>query len=508
MKVPYRPALAIMVLGWMGCLAWAQETGSTNTVTSGNPIVWGADKEGGEPYLFIGPKGELIGYELEIIQALEKQLGRPITFRQYDFASLVPGLHKGDLDIAMNGLEVTPERREQVLFTRPYYIYRQQLVTRAGETRFSRYEDLKKVGGLRIGTMDGTAAERLLRRYGLEIAGYPAPTEAYRELAVGRIDAVVLDLPMAVAYAKKDPRLSFAGEPFAPGEYAIAIAKTQPELHRQIDTAIGQLVENGQLKAILEKWGLWDEAQEALSREGGLGNEDSAEVWTLANYFPMLLHGTLWTVLLTVCAFALAVSLGLPLALARVYGPTPVRFFVICYIEFFRGIPVMILLYLVYFGIPEAIPFLKDSIGDFAIWDFLKMSPFFAAVIGLGLNYSAYEAEIYRSALQSVPDGQWEAGLSLGMDRVTAFRRVIFPQAFKVALPPMTGDLVALFKDTSIASAISLIELNKQYQILAKSSSKFMEIGIMTALIYLALSVPLGMLSRHLEEAWSEDDEK
>lgn len=495
MKVPYRPALAIMVLGWMGCLAWAQETGSTNTVTSGNPIVWGADKEGGEPYLFIGPKGELIGFELEIIQALEKQLGRPITFRQYDFASLVPGLHKGDLDIAMNGLEVTAERRDQVLFTRPYYIYRQQLVTRAGETRFSRYEDLKKVGGLRIGTMDGTAAERLLRRDGLEIAGYPAPTEAYRELAVGRIDAVVLDLPMAVAYAKKDPRLSFAGEPFAPGEYAIAVAKSKPELKADLNDALARMLASGQLRAILEKWGLWDNAQEALSREGGLGNDDSAEVWSFSTYLPLLLQGALVTILLTACAFALAVGLGLPLALARVYGPAPVRFLVICHIEFFRGIPVYILLLIVYFGLPE-------------IWSVLNLPPFVAAVIGLGLNYSAYEAEIYRSALQSVPPGQWEAALSLGMDRVTAFRRVIFPQAFKVALPPMTGDLVALFKDTSIASAISLVELNKQYQILAKSSSKFMEIGLMTALIYLILSVPLGMLSRHLEEAWNDDDDE
>ncbi len=485
--LPQLLALGLFFLGIAAVTAHGQGTQ--------DPIMWGADKEGGGPYLFLGPEGGLIGYELEIIQALEKQLNRKIEFRQYDFASLIPGLSKGDIAIAMNGLEITPERRSQVLFTRPYYIYRQQLVARKDEKRFDSYKASLKVPGLKYGTMESTAAERLLRQDGIDPATYPAPTEAYRELALGRIDAVVLDLPMATFYAKKDPKLTFLSEPFAPGEYAIALAKNHETLRGDLNLAIGNLIASGQLKAILEKWDLWDDAQAGLANEDGMGGltvQDQS--WTLSSYLPMLLKGTAVTIALTLCSFALAVGLGLPLALIRVYGPAPLKFLAICHIEFFRGIPVYILLLLVYFGLPE-------------LWSVLNLPPFVAAVIGLGLNYSAYEAEIYRSALQSVPAGQWEAALSLGMDRVKAFRRIILPQAFKVALPPMTGDLVALFKDTSIASAISLVELNKQYQILAKSSNKFMEIGLMTALIYLVLSVPLGWLSRRLEETWGHGDE-
>ena len=102
-----------------------------------------------------------------------------------------------------------------------------------------------------------------------------------------------------------------------------------------------------------------------------------------------------------------------------------------------------------------------------------------------------------------MPLGQWEAAQALGMTETTTFRRVVFPQAFRTALGPMTNDFVAMFKDTSLVSVISVVELTKQYQILARTSLKFVEIGALTALLYLAMSVPLGYLARYLEDRWS-----
>jgi polar amino acid transport system substrate-binding protein len=125
-------------------------------------------------------------------------------------------------------------------------------------------------------------------------------------------------------------------------------------------------------------------------------------------------------------------------------------------------------------------------------------------VLGLGLNYAAYEAEIYRAGIASLPAGQWEAAASLGMTPGLAFRRVILPQAIRVILPPMTNDFVGLFKDTSIVSIIAVVELSKQYQILSKTSLQYLEIGLATAVLYLAMSVPLGHLSRYLEKRWSK----
>ena len=125
-----------------------------------------------------------------------------------------------------------------------------------------------------------------------------------------------------------------------------------------------------------------------------------------------------------------------------------------------------------------------------------------SAVLAFGLNYAAYEAEIYRAGIGSIPVGQWEAAASLGMSRPLTFRRIVLPQAMRTILPPVTNDFVALFKDTSLVSVIGVVELTKQYQILSKSSQKYLEIGLATAALYLIMSVPLGYLARRLEQRW------
>src|SRR5262249_24767913 len=213
-------------------------------------------------------------------------------------------------------------------------------------------------------------------------------------------------------------------------------------------------------------------------------------------YLPLLAHYALITVSLTGVSFALAMLLGMPIALARLYGPWWLRGLAVGYVEFFRGVPVMFLLFFLYFGVPA----IAQQYG----WDasYFSLTPFVAATVGLGLNYAAYEAEIYRAGLHAIPVRQWEAAASLGMPAPLTFRRIILPQALRSILPPTTGDLVALFKDTSIASAIGLVELNKEYLILSKSSLQYVEIGLATAALYLLMSVPLGYLSRRLEQRW------
>src|SRR5207249_1566333 len=139
---------------------------------------------------------------VDISNALGQELKRPIHFKQYSFQSLVPGLDRaeqGDFDFAMNGLEVTPERKQQVRFSRPYYIYKLQLVARAGEDRFQTLEQCRDLG-CKVGTMEETAAERLLNEMKIRKASYDAPVQAYDDLAIGRIDAVLMDLPIAIYY--------------------------------------------------------------------------------------------------------------------------------------------------------------------------------------------------------------------------------------------------------------------------------------------------------------------
>jgi polar amino acid transport system substrate-binding protein len=356
------------------------------------------------------------------------------------------------------------------------------LVARADDKRFDSLDGCLPLACV-IGTMGDTAAERMLDAKGANKKVYDGQVEPYRDLSLSRIDAVFLDLPIAVYWAKPDPKLRFAGEGIGRGTYAIAFRKDREALAVRFDGAIERLAQRGDLEKIYRKWGLWNEDQASLGAPNDVGG-DTAKEWTFSRYLPLLLHGALLTVEISVVSMALAILLGLPIATARLFGPRPLRWLATLYVEFFRGIPVLLLLFFLYYGLP--------TLG-------LKLGAMQAAIVGFGLNYAAYEAEIYRAGLAAIPEGQWEAAASLGMGRGLTFRRIILPQTFRVVLPPMTNDFVALFKDTSLVSVIAVVELTKQYQILAKSSMKYLELGLVTAVLYLIISVPLGFVSRALE---------
>ena len=498
------------------------------------PLRWAADAEGGAPYICRDPNdvNRFIGFEVELAEALEKELGRRIEFVQYDFKSLVPGLLRGDFDFAMNGLEVTPDRVEALRFTRPYYIYTLQLVARAHETRFSSLDECKKIGGV-VGTLEDTAAARLLDRMKIRKRSFGNQVEPYLDLELGRLDAVLLDLPIAAYYAQPNPKLKFVGKPLGRGQYSIAFPNDQEALAAQVDAALGRLIAKGVLRRIYGKWRIWNGAQKELAAAGPptlqiaqaiqaaegdpqpvevgddrpTGSQDgevmrdvlseSRRLWTVSDYLPVLLRGAAVTVLITLASMLLATVIGLPVALVRLYAPPPFRQMAVVYVEFFRGIPVLLLLFFLYYGLPAISQNYRLPVA-------LNLAPLQAAVLGFGLNYAAYQAEIFRAGILSIPVGQWEAAASLGMSRLTTFRRIIAPQAARVVLPPMTNDFVALFKDTSVVSIIAVEELTKQYQELAKSSLKYLEIGLATAILYLIMSVPLGYLSRYLEQRWGK----
>jgi polar amino acid transport system substrate-binding protein len=474
--------------GWRWCLVGCLVAACFPARAGAQALRWGADSEGGAPYVFKSPDdpNRNIGFEVELAEALARELGRPIEFRQYNYDSLVSGLERDDFDFAMNGLEVTPDRQARLRLSRPYYRYRLQLVTRADETRFFNLEQCKLVDGT-VGTLGDTAASRLLEAREIRAKVYDGQAEPYQDLELGRIDAVLLDEPIAVYYALSNPKLRFVGEPFAEGNYAIAFRKDQESLAAEMDAALERLEQRGELRTIAERW---ETPQADVVRQTG-------QSLTFAKYMPLLCDAALVTVKVSVLSMALAMAIGLPIALARLYGRAPLRLLAIGYVEFFRGIPVLLLLYLLYYGLPS----LLKQYG----WD-IRPTDFTVAILAFGLNYAAYEAEIYRAGIAAVPKGQWEAAASLGMSPALTFRRIILPQALRMTIPPMTNDFVALFKDTSLVSVIAIVELTKQYQILAKSSLKYMEIGAATAVLYLVMSVPLGHLARHLEHRWGKSE--
>ena len=191
------------------------------------------------------------------------------------------------------------------------------------------------------------------------------------------------------------------------------------------------------------------------------------------------------TVVLSFLSLALAVYFGAFLAAGKLYGNRLIRFICSAYVEIIRGTPLLIQLYLLYYGLP--------NLG-------IQLNAFVAAILGLGMNYAAYETEIYRAGLLSVSKGQEEAARSLGMTGWQTLRFVLIPQAVRTILPPSTNDFIALFKDTSLVSIITVMELTRAYTTAATTTYRFLELGLTTALLYFLMSFPLSLWSRALEK--------
>jgi polar amino acid transport system substrate-binding protein len=198
------------------------------------------------------------------------------------------------------------------------------------------------------------------------------------------------------------------------------------------------------------------------------------------------MKASLVTIVLSCLSMALAVALGVLIATGRVYGARPVRVLFIAYVELMRGTPILLQLFVLYYGIAAAV----------------RLPAFVAALLGLALNYAAYESEIYRSALEAVSLGQLEAARTLGLSERQVLTLVRGPQAFRLALAPMTNDFIALLKDSSLVSVLTVLELTKETQIFATNIGSWVVPGTLCAALYLAMSLPLAAVARRLEQRW------
>jgi polar amino acid transport system substrate-binding protein len=446
-------------------------------------IRWGADRAGGEPFVFEDPNdtSKLIGFEVDIMDALSRRLGVKHTMVQHTWSALVPSLERGDFDVVINGLEATADRRDRILLSEPYFIYAETLAIRKGDPYLSIFDLI----GRRVGSLNQTYAWDIINMLPLVGAPYEGNEEPYIDLELGRVDGVLLDNIIADRYGCTRPAVKCLPYDVARGSYAIGIRKDDRDLKLAIDDALAAMKRDGELEKILTKWKLWDHRQTetvGISQAPPPREFDSAMV-------KQFLESAFLTLEISVLAFLIAVPFGLLLAILRVYGGPVASALARIYIELFRGTPVLLQLFVLYYGLGET----------------LHLGPIQAGVIGLGLNYAAYEAEVYRGALLAIPRGQAEASRALGMGPLQTLRFVMVPQAFRLALPPMTNDFVALLKDSSLVSTVAAIELTKRMQMAALEMRSYLIPGIACAVLYIILSLPLSELARRLERRLSRD---
>lgn len=460
---------------------------------------WGGDAEGGAPFVEADPNDitRLRGFDVEIAELVAGELGRRPVFVQISFASLDQSAIRGDFDLALSGIEDTPARRAMVAATVPYYQFREVLTVR--ETDRDRLRTLADLAGRRVATLAGTIAYEILldaqRAHGIVPVSYDDDVHPYSDLRIGRVDAVLLDHVLADRAMRRHEGLATHPEPVAVGYYIAILPPDRLELRDRVNEVLRQAMRDGRLEAIFRRWGIWNEDQSALFARVLAGADTllDAEAGALPSrweatkrYLPALLRAAVVTLVLSCLAMALAVAVGVVLAVGRVYGAPVVRAACTVYVEVIRGTPVLLQLFVLYYGLSAVV----------------RLPAFVAALLGLGLNYAAYEAEIYRAALQAVPQGQLDAARALGFSHAQIFRLVRAPQAFRLALAPMTNDFVALLKDSSLVSVLTVVELTKQTQIFATNIGNWAVPGALCAALYLAMSLPLAHLARRLEARW------
>jgi polar amino acid transport system substrate-binding protein len=465
----------------------------------GGTLRWGGDAEGGAPFVEADPAdpANVRGFDVEIAEALAKGLGRTPRFVQVAYQSIDQSVQRGDFDIGLSGMEDTPARRAALSVTVPYFEFREVLAVRASEA--GRFRTLADFRGRKVGTLSGTIAYDALRAaetaHALVTVSYDDDVHPYEDLARGRLDAVLLDHVLAARSLKRVPGLAILPGAVATGRYVGVLAKENAALRDAIDGLLKEKMRDGTLRKIFEKWNVWDEEQAAFqaeflaakdAEEKGKKEKSSSSLSLVISYLPSLFRAALVTIVLSCVAMALAVALGIGIASGRIYGGSLTRAALTGYVELVRGTPVLLQLFVLYYGLSSVV----------------RLPAFVAALLGLGLNYAAYESEIYRGALEAVPKGQLEAARTLGLTEGQVLRLVRGPQAFRLALAPMTNDFVALLKDSSLVSVVTVVELTKQTAIFATNIGSWALPGALCAALYLAMSLPLSRLARRLEVRW------
>jgi polar amino acid transport system substrate-binding protein len=484
-----RAAVAVAVLG---CSTHSQAPPQPRRPT----LRWGGDAEGGAPFVEADPAHPSVvrGFDVDIAGVLAEGLSRDAQFVQVAWSSIDASVERGDFDLGMSGVEDTPARRTQHAVTVPYFEFREVLAVRPADA--GRYRRLADLAGRRVATLGATMAYQMLldaeRRFGVIPVSYDDDVHPYSDLVEGRVDAVLLDHIIAQRALNRTGGFAIQPEPVAVGHYVAVLARRDSALRDSLNVLLKAAMADGTLERILRRWNVWDARQAALcqrvvtARTGGGGGSTRIVASRAASYLPALLRAAGVTLALSFLSMGLAVVIGLAVAAGRIYGPRLLGGLLTACVEVLRGTPVLLQLFVIYYGLAPVV----------------RLPAFLAAIVGLGLNYAAYESEIYRGALEAVSSSQLEAARTLGFTEAQILRLIRGPQALRYALAPMTNDFVALLKDSSLVSVITVIELTKQTAIYATNIGSWVVPGALCAVVYLAMSLPLARLARRLERRW------
>lgn len=424
----------------------------------------------------------LVGFDIELMQKIGEKLGKKIQFVPLQFDGIIGALQSNQIDVAISSMTITKEREQTVDFSRPYFKAGLAIAVSQENTTINSFADLK---GKTIAVQIGTTGEQKAREIeGAQVTTFNDAPTAIQELINGKVEAVINDAP-ATLYAITTGNIQgirIIDQLVTEDYYSIALPKNSPNL-KDINEAIAQLITEGTYQEIYQKW-FGGQAPElplvapALN-SGKVTQTSSSFDWgnLIKN---LIVKGLPLTLGLTFFSFSFGLIGGVLIGIIRLNKIHYLSQMAGIFVEFFRGTPLLVQLYVIYFGLPTLFQAFNVN---------LSLDKYPAAVIALSINVAAYIAEIVRGGIESIDKGQWEACHSLAMNKRQTMWYVILPQAFRRMLPPLGNQFIALIKDSSLAAVIGLEELFRQGQlIVANTYQAFLVYGVV-AVVYLILSL-------------------
>ncbi|HCV1024599.1 TPA: ABC transporter permease subunit [Staphylococcus aureus] len=426
----------------------------------------------------VNGKTEYAGVDIDLAKKIAKDNNLKLKIVNMSFDSLLGALKTGKIDIIISGMTSTPERKKQVDFSDSYMMTKNIMLVK--KDKVNDYKDIKDFNNKKVGAQKGTEQEKIAQTEieNASITSLSRLSDVILALKSGKVEGVVVEKPVAEAYLKQNPKLGISNVKFNEEEKdtVIAVPKDSPKLLSQINKTIKEVKDKG----LIDKY---------MTNAANAMNDDSGFISKYGSFF---LKGIKITILISLIGVALGSILGAFVALMKLSKIKIISWIASIYIEILRGTPMLVQVFIVFFGITAALG--------------LDISALVCGTIALVINSSAYIAEIIRAGINAVDKGQMEAARSLGLNYRQTMKSVIMPQAIKNILPALGNEFVTLIKESSIVSTIGVGEIMFNAQVVQGISFDPFTPLLVAAALYFVLTFVLTRIMNMIEGRLNASD--
>lgn len=426
----------------------------------------------------VNGKTEYAGVDIDLAKKIAKDNNLKLKIVNMSFDSLLGALKTGKIDIIISGMTSTPERKKQVDFSDSYMMTKNIMLVK--KDKVSEYKDIKDFNNKKVGAQKGTEQEKIAQTEieNASITSLSRLPDVILALKSGKVEGAVVEKPVAEAYLKQNPKLGISNVKFNEEEKdtVIAVPKDSPKLLSQINKTIKEVKDKG----LIDKY---------MTNAANAMNDDSGFISKYGSFF---LKGIKITILILLIGVALGSILGAFVALMKLSKIKIISWIASIYIEILRGTPMLVQVFIVFFGITAALG--------------LDISALVCGTIALVINSSAYIAEIIRAGINAVDKGQMEAARSLGLNYRQTMKSVIMPQAIKNILPALGNEFVTLIKESSIVSTIGVGEIMFNAQVVQGISFDPFTPLLVAAALYFVLTFVLTRIMNMIEGRLNASD--